>query len=168
MYHVVRVASSKNSAFFEDQRERANIFGQSEQHSQQLYAYVRVQIRLVLNSLTMSPEFASGQNRFVKLPHTIYKHNNHGYFQAAQYLRHDKQNIASLVDPSLKSFKNNELMVICEVIEQCLQEDPRKRPTIKESIDKLREAIDVSPNAAVPRLSPLWWAELELLSSEAA
>ncbi|KAJ8531532.1 hypothetical protein K7X08_026966 [Anisodus acutangulus] len=87
---------------------------------------------------------------------------------AAQYLRHDKQNIASLVDPSLKSFKNNELMVICEVIEQCLQEDPRKRPTIKEAIDKLREAIDVSPNAAVPRLSPLWWAELELLSSEAA
>ncbi|KAJ8568867.1 hypothetical protein K7X08_032564 [Anisodus acutangulus] len=87
---------------------------------------------------------------------------------AAQYLRHDKQNIASLVDPSLKSFKNNELIVICEVIEQCLQEDPRKRPTIKEAIDKLREAIDVSPNAAVPRLSPLWWAELELLSSEAA
>ncbi|XP_055825991.1 protein MALE DISCOVERER 2-like isoform X2 [Solanum dulcamara] len=87
---------------------------------------------------------------------------------AAQYFRHDKQNIASLVDPLLKSFKNNELMVICEVIEQCLQEDPRKRPTIKESIDKLREAIDVSPHAAVPRLSPLWWAELELLSSEAA
>lgn len=87
---------------------------------------------------------------------------------AVQYIHHDKQNIASLVDPSLKSFKNNELMVICEVIEQCLQEDPRKRPTIKEAIDKLREAIDVSPNAAVPRLSPLWWAELELLSSEAA
>lgn len=68
----------------------------------------------------------------------------------------------------MKSFKNNELMVICEVIEQCLQEDPRKRPTIGEVIAKLREAIDVSPNAAVPRLSPLWWAELELLSSEAA
>lgn len=86
---------------------------------------------------------------------------------AAKYL-HDKQNIISLVDPTLKSFKNNELMVICEVIEQCLQEDPRKRPTIGEVIAKLREAIDVSPNAAVPRLSPLWWAELELLSSEAA
>ncbi|CAN4116599.1 unnamed protein product [Withania somnifera] len=86
----------------------------------------------------------------------------------AQYIGHDKQNIAALVDPTLKSFKNNELMVICEVIEQCLQEDPRKRPTIKEVIDKLREAIDVSPEAAVPRLSPLWWAELELLSSEAA
>lgn len=68
----------------------------------------------------------------------------------------------------MKSFKNNELMVISEVIEQCIHEDPRKRPTIGEVIAKLREAIDVSPNAAVPRLSPLWWAELELLSSEAA
>ncbi|CAN4091941.1 unnamed protein product [Withania somnifera] len=85
-----------------------------------------------------------------------------------QYIRHDTQNIASLVDPTLKSFKNNELMVICEVIERCLQEDPRKRPSIKEVVDKLREAIDISPDAAVPRLSPLWWAELELLSSEAA
>ncbi|KAJ8550216.1 hypothetical protein K7X08_034142 [Anisodus acutangulus] len=86
---------------------------------------------------------------------------------AAQYLK-DKMNVSSLVDPTLKSFKNNELMVICEVIEECLQENIRKRPTISEAIAKLREAIDISPDAAVPRLSPLWWAELELLSSEAA
>lgn len=77
-------------------------------------------------------------------------------------------NVSSLVDPTLKSFKNNELMVICVVIEECLQENIRKRPTIGEAIAKLREAIDISPDAAVPRLSPLWWAELELLSSEAA
>ncbi|KAJ8546552.1 hypothetical protein K7X08_032626 [Anisodus acutangulus] len=82
----------------------------------------------------------------------------------AQYLK-DKMNVSSLVDPTLKSFKNNELMVICEVIEECLQENIRKRPTIREAIAKLREAIDISPDAAVPRLSPLWWAELELLSS---
>ncbi|XP_060193676.1 protein MALE DISCOVERER 2-like isoform X2 [Lycium barbarum] len=86
---------------------------------------------------------------------------------AAQYLK-DKMNVSFLVDPTLKSFKNNELMVICEVIEECLQENIRKRPTISEAIAKLREAIDISPDAAVPRLSPLWWAELELLSSEAA
>lgn len=77
-------------------------------------------------------------------------------------------NVSSLVDPTLKSFKNNELMVICEVIEECLQKNTMRRPTISEAIAKLRETIDISPDAAVPRLSPLWWAELELLSSEAA
>lgn len=76
--------------------------------------------------------------------------------------------MSSLVDPTLKSFKNNELMAICVVIEECLEENIRKRPTISEVIAKLRETIDISPDAAVPRLSPLWWAELELLSSEAA
>uniref|UniRef100_M0ZUA4 Receptor protein kinase n=1 Tax=Solanum tuberosum TaxID=4113 RepID=M0ZUA4_SOLTU len=86
---------------------------------------------------------------------------------AEQYLK-DKMNVSSLVDPTLKSFKNNELMAIYVVIEECLQENIRKRPTITEVIAKLREAIDISPDAAVPRLSPLWWAELELLSSEAA
>ncbi|XP_009613588.1 protein MALE DISCOVERER 2-like [Nicotiana tomentosiformis] len=86
---------------------------------------------------------------------------------AEQYLN-DKQNLSSLVDPTLKAFKNNELMVICEVIRECLREDQRKRPTIKEVVTKLREAIDISPEAAVPSLSPLWWAELEILSSEAA
>ncbi|XP_016490180.2 protein MALE DISCOVERER 2-like isoform X1 [Nicotiana tabacum] len=86
---------------------------------------------------------------------------------AEQYLN-DKQNLSSLVDPTLKSFKNNELMVICDVIRECLREDQRKRPTIKEVVTKLREAIDISPEAAVPSLSPLWWAELEILSSEAA
>ncbi|CAN4105605.1 unnamed protein product [Withania somnifera] len=86
----------------------------------------------------------------------------------AEQCLNDRQNLSSLVDPTLKSFKNNELMVICEVMRECLREDPRKRPTIKEVIKKLREAIDISPDAAVPRLSPLWWAELEILSSEAA
>lgn len=57
---------------------------------------------------------------------------------------------------------------MCEVMRECLHDDPRKRPTMKEVIQKLREAIDISPDAAVPRLSPLWWAELEILSSEAA
>ncbi|KAL3345184.1 hypothetical protein AABB24_024231 [Solanum stoloniferum] len=86
----------------------------------------------------------------------------------AEQCLNDRQNLKSLVDPKLKSFKNNELMVMCEVMRECLREDSRKRPTIKEVIKKLREAIDISPDAAVPRLSPLWWAELEILSSEAA
>nr|GME16572.1 protein MALE DISCOVERER 2-like isoform X1 [Ipomoea batatas] len=79
----------------------------------------------------------------------------------------DKQNIDKLIDPTLKSYKDNELAVICEVIQQCVQQDTRKRPTINEVNSKLREVLGISPEAAVPRLSPLWWAELEILSAEA-
>ena len=86
--------------------------------------------------------------------------------QAVDYLN-DKRSISYMIDPSLKSFKNNELDVICEVIQECIQNDPRQRPTMKEITSKLREAITISPDQATPRLSPLWWAELEILSVEA-
>jgi len=86
--------------------------------------------------------------------------------QAAEYLN-DKRSIGYMIDPSLKSFKNNELDVICEVIQQCIQSDPRHRPTMKEITSKLKEVISISPDQATPRLSPLWWAELEILSVEA-
>ncbi|KAJ6893676.1 protein MALE DISCOVERER 2 isoform X1 [Populus alba x Populus x berolinensis] len=85
---------------------------------------------------------------------------------AAEYLN-DKRSIGYMIDPSLKSFKNNELDVICEVIQQCIQSDPRYRPTMKEITSKLKEVISISPDQATPRLSPLWWAELEILSVEA-
>nr|XP_043611267.1 protein MALE DISCOVERER 2-like isoform X2 [Erigeron canadensis] len=86
---------------------------------------------------------------------------------AAQYLN-DKRNTSAMVDPTFKSFKHHELDVICEVIEECIQQDPRKRPTMKEVVAKLREVLRISPEQAIPRLSPLWWAELEILSGEAA
>ncbi|KAL0310621.1 UNVERIFIED_CONTAM: protein MALE DISCOVERER 2 [Sesamum angustifolium] len=86
---------------------------------------------------------------------------------AAQYLN-DKSTISKLVDPSLKSFKDNELEVVCEVVQSCTQHDAPRRPSMKEVIQKLRQEIDISPDAATPRLSPLWWAELEILSAEAA
>ncbi|KAG6385303.1 hypothetical protein SASPL_154136 [Salvia splendens] len=40
----------------------------------------------------------------------------------------DRKNFSSLVDPTLKSHKENELEVICEVIQRCVQQDVRKRP----------------------------------------
>ncbi|KAL9146218.1 hypothetical protein ABFS82_13G095800 [Erythranthe guttata] len=86
---------------------------------------------------------------------------------AAQYLN-DKATIKNLIDPSLASFKENELETVCDVIQSCIEEDWRKRPPMKEVIPKLRQAIDISAEAATPRLSPLWWAELEILSAEAA
>ncbi|RVW31899.1 Protein MALE DISCOVERER 2 [Vitis vinifera] len=49
----------------------------------------------------------------------------------------------------------------------CIQPNARQRPTMKEVTSKLREVIPISPDSATPRLSPLWWAELEILSVEA-
>ncbi|KAL8129810.1 hypothetical protein V2J09_018965 [Rumex salicifolius] len=82
---------------------------------------------------------------------------------ASQYW-HDKEKLGSLVDPSLKTFKMSELEVICDVIKECIDKDPTQRPTMKDVTCKLREATNISPEAATERVSPLWWAELEILS----
>ncbi|KAK9051643.1 hypothetical protein SSX86_028271 [Deinandra increscens subsp. villosa] len=82
---------------------------------------------------------------------------------AEQFLK-EKENISHIIDPTLKSFKQNELEIVCEVIEECIKKDGSQRPSINEIISKLREVLRVSPQQATPRLSPLWWAELELLS----
>ncbi|KAA3478509.1 protein MALE DISCOVERER 2-like [Gossypium australe] len=84
---------------------------------------------------------------------------------ASQYLT-DKGSLNNLVDPTLKGFKAEELEVICEVIQECIQSEPRQRPTMKDVSSKLRQAFNITPEQAVPRLSPLWWAELEILSME--
>ncbi|KAL8511595.1 hypothetical protein ACS0TY_018126 [Phlomoides rotata] len=86
---------------------------------------------------------------------------------AVPYLN-DKRRLSRLVDPTLKCFKENEVEVICEAIQSCIHEDARKRPCMKEVIEILKKGIDISPDAATPRLSPLWWAELEILSAEAS
>ncbi|GLT68332.1 hypothetical protein SLA2020_405760 [Shorea laevis] len=85
---------------------------------------------------------------------------------ASQYLN-DKKSISYMIDPTLKSVKNNELDVICEVIQECIQHDPGQRPTMKDVNSKLRREITITPDQATPKLSPLWWAELEILSVEA-
>lgn len=99
-----------------------------------------------------------------KLPYS----EEHGSIEkwAAEYLN-DKESFNRMIDPTLKSFKSEELEVVCEVIKDCIKPDPRHRPTMKEVISKLREVINISPDQATPRLSPLWWAELEILSTEA-
>ncbi|XP_059440357.1 protein MALE DISCOVERER 2-like isoform X2 [Corylus avellana] len=99
-----------------------------------------------------------------KLPYS--EEQGHLVSWAADYLN-DKRSISYMIDPTLKSFKNDELDVICEVIEECIRPNPMQRPTMKSIISKLREVISISPEQATPRLSPLWWAELEILSVEA-
>lgn len=72
--------------------------------------------------------------------------------------------MSHIIDPALKSFNQNELEIVCEVIQECINNDGSQRPSINDIIPKLREVFKVSPEQATPKLSPLWWAELELLS----
>nr|XP_043625716.1 protein MALE DISCOVERER 1-like [Erigeron canadensis] len=83
---------------------------------------------------------------------------------AGQFLK-DKLNISPMIDPTLKSFKQNELEVVCEVIQECIQRDSSQRPTMKEIIPNLRQVLGISPEQATPKLSPLWWAELSYLET---
>ncbi|XP_062208295.1 protein MALE DISCOVERER 1-like [Phragmites australis] len=81
---------------------------------------------------------------------------------ASEYLK-DKS-YSKLVDASLKDHNGNELETVCEVIQECIDPDLNRRPTMRDVVGKLRAALNISPEAAAPRLTPLWWAELELLS----
>ncbi|KAE8711219.1 Inactive receptor-like serine/threonine-protein kinase [Hibiscus syriacus] len=86
---------------------------------------------------------------------------------ASDYLKKD-QHLKETVDPTLKSFKEDELESLFEVIKTCVNLDPRERPTMREISAKLKEITAVGPDGATPKLSPLWWAELEILSTEAS
>lgn len=87
--------------------------------------------------------------------------------QAAEYLN-NRHTISHIVDSSLKSFKSNEFNSVCEIILECIKQDPRQRPTMKVVTTKLKEVVGISPDSANSKLSPLWWAELEILSLEAS
>ncbi|XP_020406104.1 protein MALE DISCOVERER 1 isoform X2 [Zea mays] len=80
----------------------------------------------------------------------------------------DNRNMSCLLDPNLKDHKEKDLEIICDLLYECIQSDPKKRPTMREVTTRLREVLSISPEAATPRLSPLWWAELEILSVEAS
>ncbi|CAH8376274.1 unnamed protein product [Eruca vesicaria subsp. sativa] len=73
------------------------------------------------------------------------------------------ESLANMVDPALESY-DDKIENIGEVIKSCIRTDPKERPTMKEVTGWLREITGISPSNATPSLSPLWWAELEVLS----
>ncbi|KAJ1264054.1 hypothetical protein BS78_09G233300 [Paspalum vaginatum] len=87
---------------------------------------------------------------------------------ALECIHNGDRSMVSLLDPTLADHKEEELAIIGEVIQACIQSNPRNRPSMREIADRLREGIGISPVAATPRLSPLWWAELEVLSTAEA
>ncbi|KAK7305446.1 hypothetical protein VNO77_43352 [Canavalia gladiata] len=83
---------------------------------------------------------------------------------AAEYIR--RQPLRELVDTSLNSLPANEIEKWSEVINSCVHPDPEKRPTMKEVNAKLKEITAMGPDGATPKPSPLWWAEIEIMSTD--
>ncbi|PIA59528.1 hypothetical protein AQUCO_00400428v1 [Aquilegia coerulea] len=79
-----------------------------------------------------------------------------------------RRRINDMVDPTLKTFQEEDLEKLCEIVTSCVHSDPNQRPSIREVTARLREITLLPPDRATPRLSPLWWAELEILSTEAS
>lgn len=84
---------------------------------------------------------------------------------ASDYVR-GNQPLIEMVDPTLTSFLEEELEQLGEVIKLCVHPNPKQRPTMRQVSTRLREISGISPDGATPKLSPLWWAELELMSTE--
>ncbi|XP_015874563.3 inactive receptor-like serine/threonine-protein kinase At2g40270 isoform X1 [Ziziphus jujuba] len=84
---------------------------------------------------------------------------------ATDYLKGEHP-LSEMVDPTLKSFQEEELEKLIEVIKDCVLPDPKQRLTMTEITSRLKEITAMDPHGATPKLSPLWWAELEIMSTE--
>ncbi|KAG0496434.1 hypothetical protein HPP92_001125 [Vanilla planifolia] len=73
----------------------------------------------------------------------------------------------NMMDPTLTSFNEDDVGELCEVIQSCINPNLHDRPTMSEISGRLKCITEVSPDRATPTISPLWWAELEIISSEA-
>jgi hypothetical protein len=85
---------------------------------------------------------------------------------AAAYLRGERR-LRDVVDPALRrSFHAATVDRLDGVIRGCTDREPRRRLTMPEVARRLREITAMPPDAATPKVSPLWWAELEIISTE--
>ncbi|KAJ1292545.1 hypothetical protein BS78_02G399800 [Paspalum vaginatum] len=79
-----------------------------------------------------------------------------------------KMSLAELIDPSLVWFCEEAARALCEVARCCIDPDPlKKRQQMPEVVARMKEITALGPEGATPKVSPLWWAELEIMSSEA-
>ncbi|KAH7672589.1 Non-specific serine/threonine protein kinase protein [Dioscorea alata] len=85
---------------------------------------------------------------------------------ASSYLT-GKRPLKEIIDPALESVREEDINALCDIIRSCIHSDITVRPTISQVVGKLREITAMPPDGAVPKLSPLWWAELEIISTEA-
>lgn len=86
---------------------------------------------------------------------------------ASCYLNGEKP-LKDLIDPTLTSFNEETVDPLCKVICWCIHTEANERPTMAEVTRRLRDITAMPPDGATPKVSPLWWAELEIISSEAS
>ncbi|KAK1265358.1 putative LRR receptor-like serine/threonine-protein kinase MRH1 [Acorus gramineus] len=84
---------------------------------------------------------------------------------ASVYLNGERHH-TEMIDPMLSSYREEDVSAMCEVIKSCVHHNPSDRPTMTEITRRLRQITAVAPDGATPKLSPLWWAELEIQSTE--
>lgn len=87
---------------------------------------------------------------------------------AAALLRGERR-LRDVMDPALRgAFHAETVDRLDAVVRSCADRDPRRRPSMADVAARLREITAMPPDAATPKVSPLWWAELEIISTEAA
>jgi len=74
--------------------------------------------------------------------------------------------VAEVIDSSLGWFPEEAARALCEVARSCMDPDPKKRPQMAQVAARMKEITALGPEGATPKVSPLWWAELEIMSSE--
>lgn len=74
------------------------------------------------------------------------------------------QEFSKLVDPKLQNVNHENLGVICNVVNLCIDPEPSRRPSMSMIAAILEEGVDTSA-ATVLRDSSLAWAEAELAIS---
>ncbi|XP_051137871.1 probable inactive receptor-like protein kinase At3g56050, partial [Andrographis paniculata] len=85
---------------------------------------------------------------------------------AFDYLR-SVQSLTEVVDPTLGTYRDDQLQQLKGVTESCTNPDPRQRPSMADVCTRLRMITGIGTDSAVPKSSPLWWAEVEIQSTEA-
>ncbi|KAM7527644.1 hypothetical protein LguiB_031054 [Lonicera macranthoides] len=83
---------------------------------------------------------------------------------ASDYLKGERP-FREMVDPTLTSFEEEEFEKLQELVKDCVKQDPKGRLTMREVTARLKEITGMGPDSAAPKVSPLWWAELEILST---
>ncbi|CAH9126408.1 unnamed protein product [Cuscuta epithymum] len=73
-----------------------------------------------------------------------------------------------MADPTLDGFQKDQMERIGEVIRSCVDPHPGHRLGMGEVSSRLREISGIRADGATPKVSPLWWAELEIISTDEA
>ncbi|GAU18124.1 hypothetical protein TSUD_248250 [Trifolium subterraneum] len=97
-----------------------------------------------------------------RIPYSVDNSSHENW--ASHYLKWDKP-LKEMVDSTLTSYQDDQVEQVAELIRVCVDPDSEKRPRMSEVSERLREITKMSPEFAVPKLSPLWWAEIEISSA---